>query len=314
MAQESTPLDAKADNKTAESNTLVPFHDSEKTRKGMTKKPAAWRQNLRYDWPIHLVLIISLIIAFAPILLMLLISVKNVGQFVTSPLSLTFPLQWENYVVAFNVLQRSILNSIVMAFVVIVLSIGIASLSAYVFSMFQFPGRDFLFWAYMSVLFIPGILTLTTRFILVSRMGILDTYLVQILPYIATAQIFQTVILRSFFMSLPKEVIEAAQVDGAGVMRIFWQIVLPMSRPILATLAVMRAIGFWDEWLWPMITVLERDVRPVALQVFYLQSSVGGHVGYQMAGYVISSLPLIILFIFASKQFVQGLTSGALRI
>jgi len=278
---------------------------------------SGWQRRLlefRHDWPLHVVLILALLIAFAPLGLMVIISFKNMGQFFAAPLSLTFPLEWENYVIAFNVLKRSILNSTFMAVMVIILSIGIAALSAYVFAMFQFPGRDFLFWLYLSVMFVPGILTLTTRYILVQRLGLLDTYWVQILPYVATAQVFQTVILRSFFAGLPKEVIEAAKVDGAGVLRIFWQIVLPMSRPILATLAVMRAIGFWDEWLWPMITVLEWDVRPVALQVFYLQGNVGGHVGYQMAGYVISSLPLVILFALASKQFVRGLTSGAIRL
>lgn len=276
-----------------------------------------WRRRLlelRHDWPLHIVLILALLVAFAPLGLMVIISFKNMGQFFASPLSITFPLELENYVIAFNVLKRSILNSTFMAAIVIVLSIGIAALSAYVFAMFQFPGRDFLFWLYLSVMFVPGILTLTTRYILVQRLGILDTYWVQILPYVATAQVFQTVIMRSFFAGLPKEVIEAAKVDGAGVLRIFWQIVLPMSRPILAALAVMRAIGFWDEWLWPMITVFDWEIRPVALQVFYLQGNVGGHVGYQMAGYVISSLPLVLLFALASKQFVRGLTSGAIRI
>lgn len=271
------------------------------------------KRHFKHDWPLHLFLLFSLLCAFAPLALMLSISFKNMGQFFTQPLGLTFPLQWENYTIAFNVLRRSLINSSVMVFVVIVLSIGIAALSAYAFAMFDFPGRVFFFWLYLSVMFLPGILTLTTRYMLVRRLGILDTYWVQILPYVATAQIFQTVILRSFFAGLPKEVIDAAKVDGAGAMRIFWQIVLPMSRPILATLAVMRAIAFWDEWLWPMITVLEWEVRPVALQVFYLQGNVGGHVGYQMAGYVISSLPLIILFALASKQFVRGLTSGAIR-
>lgn len=255
----------------------------------------------------------GLIVAFIPIALMLLISLKNMGQFMTQPLGLTLPLQWSNYLIAFNVLKRSLLNTLGMTVAVVILSLGISALAGYAFSRFRFPGRELLFWFYLSVLFIPSILTFATRYAVVAMLGILDTYIVQILPYIAHAQIFQTVVLRSFFSGIPNEVVESAQVDGAGAMQIFLRIILPMSRPILATLAVMRAIGFWDEWLWPMITVHKWELRPVGLQVFYLASDVGAHVGRQMAGNVIASLPLVILFILASKQFVEGLTSGAIK-
>jgi ABC-type glycerol-3-phosphate transport system permease component len=219
----------------------------------------------------------------------------------------------DNYVIAWNVLKRSLLNSFVMTLVVVVISIGISALSAYVFALFQFPGRDLLFWSFLSVLFIPGILTFATRYQVVEALGMVDTYAVQVLPYIAISQIFQIVVLRSFFAGLPLEVIESAQVDGAGIWRVFLQIVLPMSRPILATLAVMRAMGFWDEWLWPMVTVFKWELRPMALQIFYLTSDIGPHVGRQMAGYVLASIPLLILFTVASKQFVKGLTSGAIK-
>jgi ABC-type glycerol-3-phosphate transport system permease component len=130
---------------------------------------------------------------------------------------------------------------------------------------------------------------------------------------VANAQIFQTVVLRSFFSGISNEIIEAARVDGASVWQVFWRIVLPMSRPILATLAVLRAVGFWDEWVWPLVTVTSYAIRPLGMQVYYLQSDIGRDVGRQMAGFVIASIPLIALFIAASKQFVEGLTSGAVK-
>lgn len=273
----------------------------------------AWIKNLKHDWIIHITIVFGLLVAFIPIALMLLISVKNMGQFITQPLGLTVPLEWSNYTIAWNVLKRSILNSLGMTTVVVLLSLFVSSLAAYAFSRFSFPGREALFWFYISVLFIPGILTFATQFTLVAGMGILDTYIVQILPYVAGAQIFQTVVLRAFFSGIPNEIIESAQVDGANWWHVFLRIVIPMSRPILATLAVMRALSFWDEWLWPLITITRWEIRPMGLQVFYLSSDIGAHTGRQMAGFVIASIPMIILFIVASKQFVEGLTSGAMK-
>lgn len=277
------------------------------------KRKPEWLRTLQHDWAIHILIVFGLIIAFIPIVLMLLISLKNMGQFITQPLRITLPFDWSNYTIAFNVLKRSILNSLGMTTVVVILSLMISSLAAYAFSRFNFPGRELLFWLYLSVLFIPGILTFATQFALVAQMGILDTYIVQILPYVANAQIFQTVILRAFFGGIPNEIIESAMVDGANVWHVFLKIILPMSRPILATLAVMRALGFWDEWLWPLITVTSWEIRPMGLQVFYLSSDIGAHVGRQMAGFTIASIPMIILFIIASKQFVEGLTSGSIK-
>jgi ABC-type glycerol-3-phosphate transport system permease component len=277
------------------------------------RKRPGWLKNLRQDWLIHILIIFGMFIAFIPIALMLLISVKNMGQFITQPLGITLPFEWSNYTIAWNVLKRSILNSLGMTTVTVLLSLLVSALAAYSFSRFSFPGKEALFWFYISVLFIPGILTFATQFTLVAQMGILDTYIVQILPYVAHAQIFQTVILRAFFSGIPNEIIESAQVDGANFWQVFMRIVIPMSRPILATLAVMRALSFWDEWLWTLITVSSWEIRPMGLQVFYLASDIGAHTGRQMAGFVIASIPMIILFIVASKQFVEGLTSGAMK-
>jgi ABC-type glycerol-3-phosphate transport system permease component len=192
-------------------------------------------------------------------------------------------------------------------------SLAVASIGAYVFARFRFPGRELLFWAILGVLFVPGILTFATRFVVVSNMGLLDTYWVMIIPIIAGAQIFEMFVLRAFFTGLSEEILEAARVDGAGVMTVFTKIVLPMSRPILATLAVMRTIDVWNEWLWPMVTISKYELRPMALQVFWLQSDIGAHVGRQMAGYAIASIPLLILFVLFSKQFIEGLTSGSIK-
>jgi ABC-type glycerol-3-phosphate transport system permease component len=272
-----------------------------------------WLKNLRHDWKNHLFLGGGLLLSAIPIFFMLNISVKSQGQFLTNALGITFPFQWDNWVIAFNVLKRSILNSAIIALVVTAGSLTVASIGAYVFARFKFPGRELLFWLVLGILFVPGILTFATRVVMVSDMKLIDTYWVMIIPVIAGTQIFEMFVLRAFFQGLSEEVMEAARVDGAGVWTIFTRIVIPMSRPILATLAVLRVIDVWNEWLWPLVTISNRDLRPMALQVFWLQSDMGAHVGRQMAGYALASIPLLILFALFSRQFVEGLTSGAIK-
>jgi multiple sugar transport system permease protein len=285
----------------------------DRSRLMRTRRPPEWLKSLRHDWAIHLFLGIGLLFSAIPIFFMLNISVKSQGQFITNPLGVTAPLQWDNWLIAFNVLKRSLLNTTLIALVVTVLSLTIASLGAYVFARFRFPGRELLFWLVLGILFIPGILTFATRVVLVSNLGLYNTYWVMIIPVVAGTQIFEMFVLRAFFTGLPEEVLEAARVDGAGVLAVFTRIVLPMSRPILATLAVLRVIDVWNEWLWPLVTVSDARLRPLALQVFWLQSDMGAHVGRQMAGYALATIPLLILFFLFSKQFVEGLTSGAIK-
>lgn len=277
------------------------------------RQPPQWLRDLRRDWPLHLFLMVGLIISIIPLLFMVLISFKDMGQFITQPLGLTFPLHLENYSVAYAVLQRSFINSLVVAVLSIAGTLLVACLAAYVFARFQFPGREALYWVIIGVLFIPGILTFATRYVLVAQYGLLDTYWVMIIPRIAGAQIFQIFVLRSFFASLPEEILEAARLDGAGVLRILWLIIVPLSRPIMATLGIIELLGVWNDWLWPLITIKQADLRPMALQVLFLTSDVGTHYGYQMAGYVLATLPMLIIFAIFSKQFIEGLGSGALK-
>jgi ABC-type glycerol-3-phosphate transport system permease component len=272
-----------------------------------------WLRDLRHDWPSHLLLGFGLVISAIPLLFMLNISLKSQGQFMVEPLGVTTPFQLDNYTIAWRVLRRSLLNTVVLAITITAASMALAAVAAYVFARFDFPGRELLYWRILAILFIPGILSFTPRFVLVRDLGLLNTYWVMILPIVAGAQIFQAIMLRSFFQSISTEILEAAWMDGAGVVRTFTQIVLPLSRPILATLSVMRVIDVWNEWLWPFITVSDPTMRPMALQVYFLTSDVGAHVGRQMAGYTLATIPLLILFAFASRQFVEGLTSGALK-
>ena len=273
----------------------------------------AWLRNLQSDWMLLVILVGSLAISFVPLALMFNISFKDMGQYFAQPMGLTIPLHLENYEVAFNVLWQPFINSVIVSGLTIIGTLVVSSLGAYAFARFRFPGRDHLYWLIIGVLFIPGILTLTTRFILVANYGMLNTYAVLIIPGIANHLVFTVFVLRAFFAGLPEEILEAARVDGANALQVLWQIVVPLSRPILATLGIIILLSVWGDWIWPLITIKNAEMRPMALQVLFMSADVGPHYGLQMAGFSLATIPLIIMFALFSRQFIEGLSSGALK-
>ncbi|MGC8890905.1 MAG: carbohydrate ABC transporter permease, partial [bacterium] len=192
----------------------------------------------------------------------------------------------------------------------------IGSVSAFTFARFNFPGKDLLFFAILSLLMIPGILTLVPSFLLVKRLGLLNTYWALILPYISGGQVFGIFILRSFIASLPEELFESARVDGASTLQTFFSIAIPLSKPILVTVAIMNILGTWNDYVWPLVTIPDGRLWTITVGIVSFSSQYGGLEmwGPMFAGYVIASIPLIILFFFTMRYFIAGLTSGALKV
>jgi len=150
----------------------------------------------------------------------------------------------------------------------------------------------------------------------VKTYGLLNTRMALILPYIASGQALSIFILRSFLASLPEELFEAARIDGAGELESFWLIAIPLSLPILGTVAIMHVIGIWNDYLWPTVTLADPNLATITLKLvaFTSQEANLQQWGPLFAGYVISALPLIILFGLTMRLFIEGLTSGALKL
>ncbi len=151
------------------------------------------------------------------------------------------------------------------------------------------------------------------RYVVTANFHLLDNYLGLIIPYTSFGSIFAIFVLRTFFASVPGELIEAARMDGASHWTIFWRIMIPLSRPILATLAIIQLIRLWNEYIWPFLVISKKNLYPLALSLKGFSSDFGTQWGLIMACYVMASLPLLIVFAFASKQFIKGITSGAIK-
>ena len=260
------------------------------------------------------ILSVLVFLSLYPFIFMFITSFKTYQQYLHDFVGFGWPLHVENYAIAFNMIRRPLVNSLIVSLSSAAGMTVFASLSAYVFARYRFPGRDLLFFAVISLLMIPNVFQLIPRFMLVKELGILNTYWALILPYIAGGQIFAVFVLRSFFASLPQELFDAAKIDGASDFKAFIHIAVPLSRSIIATLAILHLQGTWNDFIWPLVTVTDPQLRTVIVQLSFLQGTYGTQIGPMFAGYILGSLPLLLLFAVGMKQFIAGMTSGAIKV
>ena len=215
---------------------------------------------------------------------------------------------------AWKVLRPYMVNTFIVTVLTALGVLMLGSATAYILARYRFMGHKAIFLMVISTMMFPGVLTLVPSFLLVKRMGLLNTYWAMILPYVAGGQVFAIFVLRSFFKGLSEELFESARIDGAGHLRIYWNIVLPLSKPALSVVLIMNILGTWNNFLWPFITNTDGSHHVVASGLYTMATS--GHASNfstMYAAYAISSIPLLVMFIYATRPFIQGMTSGALK-
>ncbi len=260
----------------------------------------------------YAVLVIGAVSMILPFLWMATTSLKTLDAIFIQPknwIQMFVPtmFKWENYAEAFRVVPfaKFYLNSIMVGLAVTAGTVFTSAMAAYAFSRLTFPGRDKLFFAYLATTMIPGTVTIIPVYVLMRLFGWVDTYKALIIPMIFSA--WGTFMLRQFFMTLPKELEDAAKIDGCGFFRIFWTIILPLSKPALATLTVFTFMGNWSSFMWPLLVTNSETMRtlPIGLESFKTQYSTDWHL--LMAGSVMAMLPIVIIFIFTQRFFVESL-------
>jgi ABC-type glycerol-3-phosphate transport system permease component len=221
---------------------------------------------------------------------------------------------FRGYHLGWQALRRYMRNSFFVCGVTAFGVILVASLSAYIFARYRFPFHTFLFYGVISVMMIPAVLTLVPSYLWVKRLGLLNSYWVLIFPYIAGGQVFAIFVFRSFFQGLPEELFEAARIDGAGHIRQYWHLVLPLSLPVISVVAIMNILGTWNNFMWPFITNTDERYHVVASGLYVMSTSQqAANFSTMFSAYVVSSIPLLILFVFATRPFIRGVTSGAFK-
>lgn len=268
------------------------------------------RRQRRVNRVVSAVLVVLVLIGLFPYLFMLFTSFKNNQQFNVSYWAPTVPLHLGNYTTAWNQIKPYFLTSVIVAAAATAGSVILATTTSFVLARYRFPGRNLLFGLIAVLMMVPGIASLIPLFVLVRNLHLLNTRLVLILPALAGGVILATVLIKTFIEGLPHELFEAAEMDGASGPRMFFSIMLPLSRPIIGTVALVNVIGVWSEYFWPELTVTTNSLRtiPVGLQFFQGQNATDW--GPMFAGFVLASLPLLFLFTFLSKYFLSGLQGG----
>ncbi len=203
------------------------------------------------------------------------------------------------------------LNSVLVSTISTVLIVAIDSLAAYGYARLQFRGRNMLFALMIATLFMPGLMFLIPNFLTITNLGLLNTYAGVILP--GLSGVFGVFFLRQFFQSLPKELEEAARMDGANIFQTFYQVVLPLAKPALATLAIITFLASWNDFLWPLLILQDTNLLTLPPGLRTLQGAYTSEYGLMMAGAVIVAVPVLIIYIALQRYIVRSVASTGLK-
>lgn len=267
---------------------------------------------------IHTLIWIFLIILVASIFLpfywMIISGFKSNKDLFTNSFGL--PTQWlfENFAAAWRVgVGRFIVNSVIVTVVSTLLTLALSASCAFGLSRFKFRGREALFIIVLAGLLLAPQVAIVPLYKILSMMGIYNTYLAMIIPYVAFRIPFSVFLIRAYLLDFPKDIEEAAVIDGCSTFRIFMSITLPVSKPILASCALLAVMSFWNEFMMAMIFTSDNSIRTIPLGLATLKGTLQTNWGALIAGLVISAIPVIALFIAFQKQFVRGLTAGGVK-
>lgn len=264
---------------------------------------------------VYAALVIGAVLMILPYVFEVLTSLKTYEETTSLPPTL-FPAvpQWQNYVTVststFPIFVQ-LGNSIVVTAARVAGQLLFASLAAYAFARLSFPFKRTLFAMLLSVLMVPGQLFLIPQYQIMQAVGWLDTLQALAVPGMFSA--FGVFLLRQFFLGIPKEIDEAARLDGANPWQIYWMILLPMVRPALAALGLLTMVSAWSDLLWPLIVNSSPDRLPVSVGIASLSGQYTTQFQLVMAAAVIASAPVILAFLVGQRNFVRGLTAGAVK-
>lgn len=208
-------------------------------------------------------------------------------------------------------MPRYILNSVGYVTVLVVLSLIVNSFFGYALAKFQFKGKNVILNIVLAFLVLPLESILLSLFFIVNKLGWIDSYLALIVPFIVKC--FDVYLFRQFFLDIPDDLIEAAEIDGAGPFRTFLQVVIPVSKPVFATVFILDYVSYWSDFMWPLLAITDAGKRTVQLgiQTFFTEPPV--YYGPIMAALSVASLPMIVLFLFLQKYYVQGIATSGIK-
>ncbi|MFZ2829038.1 MAG: carbohydrate ABC transporter permease [Mesotoga infera] len=262
----------------------------------------------------YVILIAGALVMIFPFFWSLMTSFKDLREILQNPFSL-IPRQFtiKNYLSVFRKVPfaRYLLNSAVVASVTTLLQLGTASLAAFAFARMRFKGRDLLFYTFLATMMVPQQVVMIPQYLVVMSLNLENSYTGLIIPHAATA--ISIFFLRQFFLTIPQDLEDVATIDGCGALRILMNVFLPLTRPAMATIAIFSFMWSWNNYFWPLLVISEPEMRTVQLGLAMFKSEGGIQWGEFMAATVVATLPIMIAYFIAQKQFVKGITLTGLK-
>ncbi|MDF2810047.1 MAG: hypothetical protein K0S56_1078 [Microvirga sp.] len=265
-----------------------------------------------WQWVALIAVSCLLAMVISPFIWAILSSFKERGD-IMSPGFLPRKWVFQNYVhlLTDTSYLRWLFNSILVSVGAMTLGMAVCSLAGFAFAKYRFHGQTVLFWVVIASMSIPPFTTVIPLFGWMAKLGLINTYPVLILPFAANA--FGLFMMRQYFSTLPDELLQAARIDGCSELRLFWSILLPLSRPALGVVGILIFIASWNSFIWPLVMMRSEDMFTLPVGIAGLNSEQSPEYGKIMAAAVLSSLPIITVFFLLQRQIISGLTHGAVK-
>lgn len=267
------------------------------------------------DFPKHAIIWLVLAMELIPLYMMIQISGKDNTTFMLNP---WIPVglgqwAWENLIFGFQLIGPYIANTVFVTVSITFFSMIFATMAAYFFARYRMPMHGFLWYFFLILMLMPGVANIVPLFMLLRSMNLLNTLWALIVIGIAGGQVFQIYVLRNFIEDIPRDLFEAAEIDGASHLQQIRHIVVPMAAPIIGTLSILAFLAQWNDFMMPLIILRDRELFTLGVGLIYLDGEYVKQWGQIMAAFLVASVPLFILFVFCMKLFVRGLAAGAVK-
>jgi multiple sugar transport system permease protein len=258
----------------------------------------------------YLLLVIIALIFILPYLMSVFAAFKPLSAILSqSPLRPPSPPTWSNFSTLFSQYDfgRYLANTLIVTVILTAGQVTFSMMGAYAFARMEFPGRDSLFWLYLMTLMVPNVVTLVPLYVMFAHAHVLNTYWAIFLPYVLGVP-YSVFLMRQYFMTIPKEVLEAARLDGCSESRILWRIIVPISRPILITATLLAFVFGWNNFLWPLIVTNSPSLNVLTVSIANFNSNFSVQWNLILAGALVALIPMVILFAIFQKHIVNSIS------
>jgi multiple sugar transport system permease protein len=258
----------------------------------------------------YLLLVIIALIFILPYLMSIFAAFKPLSAILSqSPLRPPSPPTWSNFSTLFSQYDfgRYLLNTLLVTVILTTGQVTFSMMGAYAFARMEFPGRDSLFWLYLMTLMVPNVVTLVPLYVMFAHAHVLNTYWAIFLPYVLGVP-YSVFLMRQYFMTIPKEVMEAARLDGCSEARILWRIIVPISRPIIITATLLAFVFGWNNFLWPLIVTNSPSLNVLTVSIANFNSNFSVQWNLILAGALVALVPMVILFAIFQKHIVNSIS------